>query len=56
MKTLTLIAYSLFVTLPLLIACGLVYIAMAWRDLWCDNFTSAASAEDTTRESIFPKG
>jgi len=56
MKILTLIAYSLFVTLPLLIACGLVYIAMAWRDLWCNNSKFAATAEETTHDIIFPKG
>jgi len=52
MKTLTLIAYCLFVQLPLVAACGLLWLAMTWRDLWCDASEAAQKAETTTRDFL----
>jgi hypothetical protein len=52
-KTLTLIAYSLFVQLPLVAACGLMWLAMMWRDLWCDASEATQEAEAITRDFIF---
>jgi hypothetical protein len=53
MMTLTLIAYSLFVQLPLVAACGLMWLAMMWRDLWCDASEATQEAEAITRDFIF---
>ena len=54
MKTLQLAIYSILVQAPLLLACGVLWLAMMWRDLWLWAFDWAEEAENFSREAFFP--
>ena len=55
MKTFQLAVYSILVQAPLFLACGVLWVAMLWRDLWLNAFGWAEEAENFTRDVFFPK-
>ncbi len=55
MRILQLIVYGLFVELPFLVAAGLLYMAMTWRDIAC-QWDWADKADDDYSRVLFPKG
>lgn len=54
MKTIQLIVYGIVVAAPFLVAAGIMYSVMCWRDFMC-QWDWAADASDEINRVIFPK-